>query len=76
MMKCEDCKKCADSSLRHLCFDKDVRDELLLLIEDAFKMQMDSENFLYDRNYTKQMIDGVSSGVKMYFDCMLPNKYE
>lgn len=73
-MECKDCGKCTNDSLKHLCFDKAVRDELLMLVEEGIKTQMDIENFLYDRNYNYEMINSLTTGVRMHFDCMLPNK--
>ena len=73
-MDCKDCGKCTDDSLKHLCFDKAARDELLMLIEEGIKMQMDTENFLYKRGYTTQMMNDLAFGVRMHFDCMLPDK--
>lgn len=73
-MKCEECKKCNTTDLKDLCLDKETRAKLLFLIEDGIKMQMDTENFLYGRGYTKEMMNSLAKGVRIHFHCLLPDR--
>lgn len=77
MTKCKECGRCTyDGVMTELCLSKEVREKLLELIYEGVKLQINTENFLYDRGISNMVIDSIAKGVKIHFDCLLPNKYE